>query len=271
MLPIWLSSSATGARASEPECDAERRNEGDYSRAGHVAGLRIVMAELVSRFSALISPGCRWRLVRQCGVRGGSALAGPPEADQWRPRRRQQVRQPGLRRLRLHPHHPPKHPRHHRQVPRLRTHHHPDLLSPDTHRATTSNRPKIFNQFDGTQAHFQNLTMRIPSTSDSETYRWLGTVTQNREWDADSLQPSASAACRRAGAAGAPPRKRGSDAGFGVHGLVCATAFKQCPAGAFRGRTVQEQCHTQPSLPPAARAGSKRWATPSLRMVRFDD
>ena len=43
-------------------------------------------------------------------------------------------------------------------------------------------KSEFFNRFEGTQTHFQDLATRIPSTSDSETYRWLGTVPQVREW-----------------------------------------------------------------------------------------
>ena len=43
-------------------------------------------------------------------------------------------------------------------------------------------KSEFFNRFEGTQTHFQDLATRIPSTSDSETYRWLGTVPQIREW-----------------------------------------------------------------------------------------
>jgi len=43
-------------------------------------------------------------------------------------------------------------------------------------------KSEFFNRFEGTKTHFQDLATRIPSTSDSETYRWLGTVPQIREW-----------------------------------------------------------------------------------------
>ncbi|MCH8851298.1 MAG: Mu-like prophage major head subunit gpT family protein [Planctomycetes bacterium] len=49
-------------------------------------------------------------------------------------------------------------------------------------------KSEFFNRFEGTKTHFQDLATRIPSTSDSETYRWLGTVPQIREWGADSRQ-----------------------------------------------------------------------------------
>ena len=58
-------------------------------------------------------------------------------------------------------------------------------------------KSEFFNRFEGTKTHFQDLATRIPSTSDSETYRWLGTVPQIREWGADSRQLSVSVAWRR--------------------------------------------------------------------------
>lgn len=43
-------------------------------------------------------------------------------------------------------------------------------------------RSEFFNRFEGTPTFFQDLATRIPSTTDHETYRWLGTVPQLREW-----------------------------------------------------------------------------------------
>ena len=43
-------------------------------------------------------------------------------------------------------------------------------------------RSEFFNRFEKTPVHFTELATRIPSTSDSETYRWLGTVPKMREW-----------------------------------------------------------------------------------------
>jgi len=48
-------------------------------------------------------------------------------------------------------------------------------------------RSEFFNRFDGTTTHFGELSTRIPSTSDSETYRWLGTVPKMREWGTGRL------------------------------------------------------------------------------------
>lgn len=43
-------------------------------------------------------------------------------------------------------------------------------------------RSEFFSRFQGTPTHFQDLATRIVSTSDRETYRWLGTVPKVREW-----------------------------------------------------------------------------------------
>jgi len=43
-------------------------------------------------------------------------------------------------------------------------------------------RSEFFNRFNAVTTHYQDLATRIESTSDSETYRWLGTVPQMREW-----------------------------------------------------------------------------------------
>ena len=43
-------------------------------------------------------------------------------------------------------------------------------------------RSEFFNRFESTPAHHKEMATRIPSTSDSETYRWLGTVPKLREW-----------------------------------------------------------------------------------------
>lgn len=43
-------------------------------------------------------------------------------------------------------------------------------------------RSEFFNRFEQTRAHYLDLATRIPSTGDSETYRWLGTVPKMREW-----------------------------------------------------------------------------------------
>lgn len=43
-------------------------------------------------------------------------------------------------------------------------------------------RSEFFNRLDKVQTYYQDWATRIISTSDSETYRWLGTVPQMREW-----------------------------------------------------------------------------------------
>ncbi len=43
-------------------------------------------------------------------------------------------------------------------------------------------RSEFFNRFDGTTTQFQDLATRIQSNSDSETYKWLGSVPRMREW-----------------------------------------------------------------------------------------
>jgi len=52
----------------------------------------------------------------------------------------------------------------------------------DTGLLTKGLRSEFFNRFQKTPAHYVELATRIPSTSDSETYRWLGTVPRLREW-----------------------------------------------------------------------------------------
>ena len=43
-------------------------------------------------------------------------------------------------------------------------------------------RSEFFQRFADVPAFYQDLSTRIPSTSDHETYRWLGTVPRLREW-----------------------------------------------------------------------------------------
>ncbi len=43
-------------------------------------------------------------------------------------------------------------------------------------------RSEFFNRFDETTTHFQDLSTRIQSNSDTETYKWLGSVPRMREW-----------------------------------------------------------------------------------------
>jgi phage major head subunit gpT-like protein len=48
-------------------------------------------------------------------------------------------------------------------------------------------RSEFFNRFEGTPTYWQDLATRIASTSDGETYRWLGTVPKMREWGTGRL------------------------------------------------------------------------------------
>lgn len=43
-------------------------------------------------------------------------------------------------------------------------------------------RSEFFNRFDSTTSYFQDLSTRIQSNSDSETYKWLGSMPRMREW-----------------------------------------------------------------------------------------
>ncbi len=43
-------------------------------------------------------------------------------------------------------------------------------------------RSEFFARFEAATTHYQNLSTRIPSHSDSETYRWLGALPRMREW-----------------------------------------------------------------------------------------
>jgi phage major head subunit gpT-like protein len=48
-------------------------------------------------------------------------------------------------------------------------------------------RSEFFNRFEGTPTYYEDLSTRIVSTGDSETYRWLGTVPKMREWGTGRL------------------------------------------------------------------------------------
>lgn len=48
-------------------------------------------------------------------------------------------------------------------------------------------RSEFFDRFDKTRTYYTDLATRIPSTSDSETYKWLGTVPRMREWGTGRL------------------------------------------------------------------------------------
>jgi len=48
-------------------------------------------------------------------------------------------------------------------------------------------RSEFFNRLDGTTVYYPELSTRIVSNSDRETYKWLGTVPQMREWGTGRL------------------------------------------------------------------------------------
>ncbi len=48
-------------------------------------------------------------------------------------------------------------------------------------------RSEFLDRFGNTTMYYEDLATRIPSTSDSETYRWLGTVPKMREWGSGRL------------------------------------------------------------------------------------
>lgn len=48
-------------------------------------------------------------------------------------------------------------------------------------------RSEFFDRFDKARTYYTDLATRIPSTSDSETYKWLGTVPRMREWGTGRL------------------------------------------------------------------------------------
>ncbi len=48
-------------------------------------------------------------------------------------------------------------------------------------------RSEFFNRYEATPVHYRELATRIPSNSDSETYRWLGTVPRMRQWGTGRL------------------------------------------------------------------------------------
>ena len=48
-------------------------------------------------------------------------------------------------------------------------------------------RSEFFDRFENTTRYYEDLATRVPSTSDSETYGWLGTVPKMREWGTGRL------------------------------------------------------------------------------------
>ncbi len=43
-------------------------------------------------------------------------------------------------------------------------------------------KSEFFQRYDATQTYFADLSTRIPSTSDKESYKWLGSIPKMREW-----------------------------------------------------------------------------------------
>jgi phage major head subunit gpT-like protein len=43
-------------------------------------------------------------------------------------------------------------------------------------------KSEFFQRYDATQTYFTDLATRIPSTSDKESYKWLGSIPKMREW-----------------------------------------------------------------------------------------
>jgi phage major head subunit gpT-like protein len=57
----------------------------------------------------------------------------------------------------------------------------------DTGLLTKGLRSEFFDRFGKTPTCYGDLATRVPSSSDSETYRWLGTVPRMREWGTGRL------------------------------------------------------------------------------------
>ncbi len=57
----------------------------------------------------------------------------------------------------------------------------------NTQLLTKGLRSEFFDRLENTTTYYQDLATRIASTSDRETYRWLGTVPQIREWGTGRL------------------------------------------------------------------------------------
>lgn len=48
-------------------------------------------------------------------------------------------------------------------------------------------RSEFFNRFEATMTYYRDLATRIQSSSDSETYKWLGSLPRMREWGTGRL------------------------------------------------------------------------------------
>ena len=57
----------------------------------------------------------------------------------------------------------------------------------DTGLLTKGLKSEFLNRLENTTTYFQDLATRIASTSDSETYRWLGSLPRMREWGSGRL------------------------------------------------------------------------------------
>ncbi|MFQ6048082.1 MAG: Mu-like prophage major head subunit gpT family protein [Phycisphaerae bacterium] len=57
----------------------------------------------------------------------------------------------------------------------------------NTQLLTKGLRSEFFARLEATPSYYQDLATRIVSTSDSETYRWLGTVPRMRQWGTGRL------------------------------------------------------------------------------------
>lgn len=57
----------------------------------------------------------------------------------------------------------------------------------DTGLVTKGLRSEFFNRLDSMPTHYKDLSTRLVSNSDHETYKWLGTVPKMREWGTGRL------------------------------------------------------------------------------------
>jgi len=48
-------------------------------------------------------------------------------------------------------------------------------------------KSEFFQRYDATQTYFADLSTRIPSTKDKESYKWLGSIPKMREWGTGRL------------------------------------------------------------------------------------
>jgi len=62
----------------------------------------------------------------------------------------------------------------------------PNLVK-STGLSTAGIRGEFFNRFEAVETLYEQLSTRIPSTTSAESYKWLGTVPQVREWGSGRL------------------------------------------------------------------------------------